>query len=108
MDKAGNIGLAFSITNGDAENPIFPGLRYNGRRANDPRNRLAQGAQIISKGTEAQTQGLGARWGDYSALSIDPVDNCTFWFTSHLAGTGGTGPRPTQIASFKFNTCKGR
>src|SRR5579864_1583566 len=23
-----------------------------------------------------------SRWGDYSAMSVDPVDDCTFWYTN--------------------------
>jgi len=36
---------------------------------------------------------------------VDPVDDCTFWYTTHVAGIGGAGPRPTRIGSFKFDTC---
>ena len=105
MDKAGNIALGYSITNSDPTNPVFPGIRYTGRRFDDPLDLLPQGEQVILDGPNAQTQGLGARWGDYSALSVDPVDDCTFWYTTHVAGMGGMGARPTQVASFRFDTC---
>jgi len=105
IDKDGNIALGYSITNGASTNPVFPGLRYTGRLFDDPLDLLPQGEQVILDGTNAQTQGLGARWGDYSALNVDPVDDCTFWYTSHVAGMSGTGPRPTRIGSFRFNTC---
>lgn len=105
MDKDGNIALGYSITNGDPIDPVFPGIRYTGRRFDDPLDLLPQGELVIRDGTNAQTQGRGARWGDYSALSVDPVDDCTFWYTTHVAGIGGIGARPTQIASFKFDTC---
>jgi uncharacterized repeat protein (TIGR01451 family) len=36
---------------------------------------------------------------------VDPVDDCTFWFTTHLAGAGGTGAKPTRIASMQFDQC---
>jgi len=105
IDKKGNIALGFSLTDGDVGDPNFPSIRYTGRRAGDPLGQLPQGTKAIGDSANAQTQGLGARWGDYSAMSVDPVDNCTFWFTTHLAGAGGSGPRPTRIASFKFNGC---
>lgn len=108
MDKDGNIAVGYSITNSDPNDPVFPGIRYTGRRFDDPLDLLPQGEQVILNGANAQTQGLGARWGDYSALSVDPVDDCTFWYTTHVAGIGGTGPRPTQIATFNFDTCKER
>lgn len=105
MDKHGNIAMGYSITNADPANPVFPGIRYTGRRFDDPLGMMPQGEQVIANGANAQTQGLGARWGDYSTLSVDPVDDCTLWYTTHLAGAGGAGARPTQIASFRFDTC---
>jgi hypothetical protein len=105
MDKDGNIALGYSVTNSDPNAPVFPGIRYTGRRFDDPLDLMPQGEKVILDGMNAQTQGLGARWGDYSALNVDPVDDCTFWYTNHLAGINGNGPRPTQIGSFKFDTC---
>jgi uncharacterized repeat protein (TIGR01451 family) len=118
MDRFGNIGLAYSIVNGDATNPVNPGLRYTGRRFDDVLNLLPQGEQVIVNGTaiavddDALTTApapLSERWGDYSALSVDPVDDCTFWYTSHVAGgpqvAGNIAARPTRIASFRFADC---
>ena len=105
MDKDGNIALGYSIVNDDDNNEVFPGIRYTGRYFDDPLGLLLESEKIIVNGTNSQTGGLGLRWGDYSAMSVDPVDDCTFWYTNHLAGTGGTGPRPTRIASFRFATC---
>jgi hypothetical protein len=105
MDRVGNIALAYSITNDDDNNEVFPGIRYAGRHFNDPIGTLPQGERTIINGTNSQTGGFGQRWGDYSALSLDPSDDCTFWFTTHVAGAGGTGARPTRIASFRFDNC---
>jgi uncharacterized repeat protein (TIGR01451 family) len=107
MDKDGNIALGYSIVNDDddAGEELFPGIAYTGRRFNDVLNLLPQGERTIRSGTNSQTGDFGQRWGDYSALSVDPVDDCTFWYTNHVAGTGGAGPRPTRIASFRFDTC---
>ena len=57
-------------------------------------------------GTGSQT-GTSSRWGDYSALTIDPVDDCTFWFTSEYYVTTSSFNWRTRIASFKFATCGG-
>jgi hypothetical protein len=105
IDSFGNIALGYSITNSDNSNEVFPGIRYTGHRFDDPLGVMAQGEKIIRTGTNSQTGGFGNRWGDYSALSVDPVDDCTFWYTTHIAGVGGTGGRPTQIASFRFDNC---
>jgi hypothetical protein len=105
MDRAGNISLAYSTTNDDDNNEVFPGIRYAGRHFNDPLGTLPQGESTIFNGTNSQTGGFGQRWGDYSALNLDPRDDCTFWFTTHVAGAGGAGARPTRIASFRFDNC---
>ena len=45
-------------------------------------------------------------WGDYSAMTIDPVDDCTFWFTSEYLKANGTFNWSTQITSFKVAGCQ--
>lgn len=106
MDKDGNIALGYSIVNDDDSEPVYPGIEYTGRRFDDVLNLMPQGEKLILNGVNSQTGGFGQRWGDYSALSVDPVNDCTFWYTTHVAGIGGSGARPTQIASFRFDTCK--
>jgi len=105
MDRDGNIALGYSIVNDDDNNEVFPSIRYTGRYFDDPLGLLLEPERTILNGTNSQTGGFGLRWGDYSALSVDPVDDCTFWYTNHVAGIGGTGARPTRIASFRFGTC---
>ena len=55
-------------------------------------------------GTGAQT-GSSARWGDYSNMAIDPVDDCTFWFTTEYIATTGAAPWETRIGAFRFPSC---
>jgi len=111
MDKDGNIGLGYSIVNDVDTNgqEVYAGIRYTGRRFDDQAGLMPQGEKLILNGANSQGDGDATvepqRWGDYSAMSVDPVDDCTFWFTTHVAGAGGTGARPTQIASFRFDTC---
>jgi hypothetical protein len=100
MDKHGNIAIGYSIANDDDANEVYPGIRYAGRFSGDPLGLLPQGEQIIANGVESHT--FTQRWGDYSAMNVDPADDCTFWYTTHVAGLGGTGGRPTRIASFRF------
>lgn len=45
------------------------------------------------------------RWGDYSAMQIDPVDDCTFWYTNEYLPANGSFNWATRIASFKFTGC---
>lgn len=103
MDKDGNIALGYSIVNGDQANPVFPGIRYTGRLASDPLGLLPQGEETIIAGGSTQTL-ASRRWGDYSAMTVDPADDCTFWYTQHFIGNNNNGL--SQIASFNFpGTC---
>jgi hypothetical protein len=63
-----------------------------------------QAETIVKAGTGSQLQNL-SRWGDYSAMTVDPVDDCTFWYTSEYLKTNGTWNWSTWITSFKFPNC---
>ena len=99
VDKAGNMAIGYSISS----NSMYPSIRYAGRLANDALNTLAQGETTLIAGTGAQTGGYG-RWGDYSAMTVDPVDDCTFWYTTEYYETTGNNWQ-TRIGSFKFPSC---
>ena len=100
MDKLGNIALGYSVGNAS----VFPGLRRGGRAAGDPLNTTPQPEAVIVDGGGSQLTAF-QRWGDYSALLVDPVDDCTFWFTSeYMAFTSEAGWR-TRIVSFKLPGC---
>jgi len=47
-------------------------------------------------------------WGGYNSMTVDPVDDCTFWyvneyFTTPQIGTGVTWR--TRISNFKIPGC---
>ncbi len=93
MDGSGNLALGFSISSAT----MFPGMRYTGRRRTDAPGVMTQGDVVVAAGTEAQR--IAERWGDYAAMSVDPVDDCTFWFTSEYIATGGRWQ--TRVARFR-------
>lgn len=101
MDKSGDIAVGYSASSGS----VFPSIRYTGRIPGDTLGTLETENSILT-GTASQTNGLG-RWGDYSAMSIDPVDDCTFYYTNQYQPSNGSFNWATQIASFKFPTCGG-
>ena len=76
MDKAGDIAIGYSVSDGATTSP---GIRYAGRLSTDPAGQLAQGERTLVNGTVAQTQGT-SHWGDSTMMSIDPTDDCTFWY----------------------------
>jgi hypothetical protein len=65
---------------------------------------MGQGEGVLIDGAGSQTAGLG-RWGDYSDLSVDPLDDCTFWFTSEYLKANGTFNWSTRIGTFKLAGC---
>jgi hypothetical protein len=100
MDGNGNIGLGYSTSS----STLKPGIRYTGRLAGDALGMMTQGEGVLVSGTGAQNGGL-SRWGDYSSMSIDPADDCTFWLTSEYLTGNGSFNWHTRIGSFKFPDC---
>jgi hypothetical protein len=64
-----------------------------------------QTENIIQAGGGSQLPYL-SRWGDYSAMTVDPVDDCTFWYTTEYLESSGTFNWSTRIASFTFSGCQ--
>ncbi len=99
QDGDGNLALGYSLVNSDSDpgEELFPGIAYTGRLTTDAPGTL-RSEIIVAESTSAATL-PNRRWGDYSAMSVDPVDDCTFWYTSHLANGD------TRIVSFRFDEC---
>jgi hypothetical protein len=102
MDQQGNLAIGYSASSAS----INPQIRYAGRLLTDPLNTLAQGETTLFAGAGSQTGTLD-RWGDYSDLTIDPVDDCTFWYTQEYIPSNGSSNWRTRIGSFKFAGCGG-
>lgn len=100
MDKVGDIAVGYSVSSSQ----IHPEIRYTGRVPSDRLGTLEAENTVIN-GTGSQLRNLN-RWGDYSSMSIDPVDDCTFWYTNEYLQSNGTFNWSTRIASFKFPGCK--
>ena len=101
MDHVGNLAVGFSASSAT----VNPQIRYAGRLSTDPINQLSQGEGHILDGAGYQSQ-TGNRWGDYSDLTVDPVDDCTFWYTNeYYEIPHAQFAWKTRIASFKFPSC---
>jgi Bacterial Ig-like domain (group 3) len=110
VDGQGNMALGYTTSNGSS--PNFPSIAYSGRLATDPLNTLPQTEVQLIAGAGSQTNTCGGgpcdRWGDYSAMSVDPVDDCTFWYVNEYYSSqinGSAGNWQTRIGSFKFPSC---
>ncbi len=99
MDHSGNIAVGYSVSS----TALNPAIRFTGRAPADPLGTL--GTELnIQTGTGSQLTGL-SRWGDYSSISVDPTDDCTFWYTTEYLKANGTFNWSTRIANFKFAGC---
>jgi hypothetical protein len=109
-DRQGNAAIAYSIGNSST----FPSIAYSGRLAGDPPNTLPQAETFLIQGQGSQTGNCGNdichRWGDYSSISVDPTDHCTFWLTNeyYTSPANGQNTPPlwsTRVGAFKFPSC---
>ncbi len=107
QDRNGNAALGYSVVNGV---DVFPGIRYTGRLAGDPAGQMTLGEATLISGTGVQRT-TNSRWGDYTSMNVDPVDDCTFWYVNEyytLAGqVSSTAGWQTRIGSFKLPGCSG-
>ena len=90
---------------------VYPGIRYTGRLAGDPLGQMTFGEATIIAGSGVQRT-TNSRWGDYTSMNVDPVDDCTFWYVNEyytLAGQlSSLAGWQTRIASFTLPGCSPR
>jgi len=104
IDKSGNVGVGFS----ESSSAMHPQIMVSGRALSDPESTLRDEQSCtagVANGTQTSTSG---RWGDYSSMSVDPADECTFYFTSEYYATTASSSWRTRVCSFKFDNCGGQ
>ena len=99
QDAQGNIALGYSISSSE----MHPSIAIAGRLADDPLNQLGL-EDIFLEGGGSQSDTF-SRWGDYSSMTVDPVDDCTFWYTQEYCQEDCVFDWNTRIAAFKFPQC---
>ena len=98
-DKKYNILLGFS----ESSATTHPSIAVAGRVLTDPLGTLESEVNVINgTGSQIATQN---RWGDYSAMRLDPADGCTLWYISEYYMMTAQFAWSTEIASTKFNNC---
>ncbi len=90
MNANGDISIAYSVSN---STDIYPSIRYTGRRDGDPLGEMTIAEVELKTGNSNQA---AWRWGDYSCINVDPVDDTTFWYTTEHSGW------KTWIASYNL------
>ena len=100
MDGSGNIAVGYSVSS----SAMNPAIRYAGRLSSDTLGTLGQGEATLFAGTGSQI-GTSSRWGDYTAIAVDPADDCTFWISNEYYSSTTSFGWLTRIGSFKFPSC---
>jgi hypothetical protein len=95
MNGCGDIAIGYSVSS----STVRPGIRVTGRLSGDPLNQMDAETSIVA--------GVGSsnidRWGDYSAMAVDPIDDATFWYTNEYIPTSN-GLWSTRIAKFTLGS----
>jgi hypothetical protein len=101
IDHQGNLGSGYSISS----TTQAPGIAYVGREFNLLGDSITNEV-VLFPGQGTQAAGSGNRWGDYTSMSVDPADDCTFWHANEYYPPGNTAFNwRTRIGSFKFASC---
>jgi hypothetical protein len=100
MDQAGDIALGFNSMSRDQ----FSSVYVAGRTPSDPQGKMF-GPLVLASGGGVQFNSY-KRWGDYSSMTVDPKDDCTFWYTQEYYIATGSFNWATRIGAFKFDGCK--
>ena len=99
-DQNGDLAVGYSVSS----STMFPSIAYTGRVPSDALG-MMETEDAVFAGLGSQT-GTANRWGDYSAMQVDPADDCTFWYTQEYYPTGvNQFDWRTHIVNFKFNGC---
>ena len=100
QDRSGDMALGYSLSSAS----VFPSVAYTGRVPGDPLGTMEQ-ETVAKNGSGSQNTNSLSRWGDYSSMSVDPVDDCTFWYTNEYLKANGSWNWSTWITSFRFPGC---
>jgi hypothetical protein len=98
MDRLGDIALGYS----ESSSRFYPEIAYTGRTPDMTLG--AMGAEAILQAGRGSQIGY-TRWGDYTAMRIDPSDDCTFWYTNEYYTTTSSS-WSTAIGQFRFSACR--
>ena len=105
MDRDQDIAVGYSRSFSTAGD--YPSVVYAARVPTDPAGTL-ESEVVLKAGAGSQSSGGYNRWGDYTSMTVDPTDDCTFWYSEeYLKATGQNSGFnwSTAIGSFKFSNC---
>lgn len=100
QDKMGNAAAGYSVSS-SLTHPSIRGSSWS------LPNKTKPVEFNIRNGSGDQQN--SSRWGDYSSMTVDPVDDCTFWYVNQYLSADQTGSAiiwKTRISNFKIAGCQ--
>ena len=94
INAAGDISLGYSRSSSS----MFPSIYFTGQTADQSGSGVMNVAETEIFAGAGSQEGAN-RWGDYSMMSVDPVDD-SFWFTTEYYAETNSFDFKTRIASF--------
>jgi len=96
-DHAGNIATAYNLSSSQ----IWPSQYVASRAPGDSTGTLGN-ETLLNPGNGSQTT---SSWDTRATLTVDPVDDCTFYYTQQYQPMDGTNNWSTQIEDFTLAGC---
>ena len=100
QDKVGNLAVGYSGSSTSLHPSI--GASYLNLPANSPPTEFG----ILLGKADAENS---PHWGGYTSMTVDPVDDCTFWYVNEYLTANQTGTSHTwrtRIVKFKLSSCR--
>jgi hypothetical protein len=100
QDRVGNMAVGYSVSS----STLNPGISASYWI---PENPTSPAEISLFAGTGDQEN--SPKWGSYSSMTVDPSDDCTFWYVNEyfpVNQTGGNINWHTRISNFKVSTCQ--
>lgn len=97
IDRFQNIAMGYTVSS----SAVHPSPEMGYRQYFDPLNALITQPLVTGLGSQLSV----SDWTYSTAMAIDPVDNCTFWYTSEYLQTDGSFNWSTAVINFKLAGC---
>ena len=102
INANGDIALGYSRSS----TTMFPSIYFTGQTADQSGSGVMNVAETLIHAGGGSQEGA-SRWGDYSRMSVDPVNNTDFWYTTEYYETTSSFNFKTRIAAFTLESNPG-
>ena len=99
QDSSGEAAVGYSVSNGSTH----PSIKASWWDLANPTAPVE--LSLFSGSADDENT---SNWGDYTSMTVDPVDGCTFWYVNEYFDqnqTGSTHNWKTRVSSFRLPGC---